>query len=100
MDELNQLRDLDHQLMTKLHQSEINSEEISVLVDTREQRLNSILSKLAQDPSLKSCPQWHEAVVRTKTLLELMESETQRAGQALVKYRHGNKSVQQYKKFL
>ncbi|MGF1754387.1 flagellar protein FliT, partial [Vibrio makurazakiensis] len=41
-----------------------------------------------------------EAIERTKKLVALMQTETSQIGKDLHKFRHGNKSVQQYKKFL
>lgn len=94
------LCELDHQLLKALEEKEINAEEIVSLVDKREQLLQSTLHFLGENPEFKQSKQWHEAIVRTKHLVELMQSETNRVGQILQKYRHGSKSLQQYKKFL
>ncbi|CSI66120.1 flagellar rod protein FlaI [Vibrio cholerae] len=43
---------------------------------------------------------WLKAIGNTQQLVEQMQLKTAAMGQTLHKYRHGNKSVQQYKKFL
>lgn len=99
-DELQKLCELDQQIMAKFEISEINTEEIMALVDNREQLLQNVLQLLDSHPDVKQSSEWYNAITRTRTLVELMQTETTRVGKDLKKYRHGNKSVQQYKKFL
>ena len=100
MDELQKLCELDQQIMAKFEISEINTEEIMALVDNREQLLQNVLHLLDSHPDVKQSSEWYDAITRTRKLVELMQTETTRVGKDLQKYRHGNKSVQQYKKFL
>lgn len=100
MDELQKLCELDQQIMAKFEISEINTEEIMALVDNREQLLQNVLHLLDSHPDVKQSSEWYDAITRTRKLVELMQTETTRVGKDLKKYRHGNKSVQQYKKFL
>jgi flagellar rod protein FlaI len=99
-DELQKLCELDQQIMAKFEISEINTEEIMALVDNREQLLQNVLHLLDSHPDVKQSSEWYNAITRTRKLVELMQTETTRVGKDLKKYRHGNKSVQQYKKFL
>lgn len=99
-DELHKLCELDQQIMAKFEISEINTEEIMALVDNREQLLQNVLQLLDSHPDVKQSSEWYNAITRTRKLVELMQTETTRVGKDLQKYRHGNKSVQQYKKFL
>ena len=99
-DELQKLCELDQQIMAKFEISEINTEEIMALVDNREQLLQNVLQLLDSHPDVKQSSEWYNAITRTRKLVELMQTETTRVGKDLQKYRHGNKSVQQYKKFL
>lgn len=99
-DELQKLCELDQQIMAKFEISEINTEEIMALVDNREQLLQNVLQLLDSNPDVKQSSEWYNAITRTRKLVELMQTETTRVGKDLRKYRHGNKSVQQYKKFL
>ena len=98
--ELQKLCDVDQLISLQIKNIEINAEEIIVLVDKREQILQKALYQLEIHPELKATKQWQDAIIRTKHLVELMQSETSQIGKMLHKYRHGNKSVQQYKKFL
>lgn len=98
--ELAQLCELDQQISESFQLSEINAEEILRLVDKREQLLQNVFLLLESNPDVKQSSEWYNAVSRTRKLVELMQSETNRVGQALKKYRHGNKSIQQYQKFL
>ncbi|MFM2579976.1 flagellar protein FliT [Vibrio fortis] len=100
MNELQKLCELDQQIMAKFEISEINTEEIMALVDNREQLLQNVLHLLDSHPDVKQSSEWYNAITRTRKLVELMQTETTRVGKDLKKYRHGNKSVQQYKKFL
>ncbi|ARP37585.1 flagellar protein FliT [Vibrio syngnathi] len=97
---LQELCELDQLIMSKLEFSEINAEEIAHLVDNREQLLQNVLQLIDSCPDVKQSSEWFEAISRTRQLVELMQSETGLVGKNLHKYRHGAKSVQQYKKFL
>ncbi len=94
------LCELDQKISETLTFEEINTEEIVQLVDIREQLLQSLLSEIEKSPQLAKLQQWHDAVERTQTVVSLMQSKTSELGQALQKYRHGKRSVQQYQKFL
>ncbi|MFL7864538.1 flagellar protein FliT [Vibrio cincinnatiensis] len=94
------LCDINHQIKEKLMVDEINTEEIIVLVDKRETLLGELLSYIASNPQFAQSAEWQSAILETQHLVELMQRKTQSIGQALHKYRYGNKSVQQYKKFL
>ncbi|KAB0463991.1 flagellar rod protein FlaI [Vibrio kanaloae] len=98
--QLQKLCELDQLIISKLELSEINAEEITQLVDNRDQLLQNVFQLIDSHPDVKQSSEWFEAITRTRKLVELMQSETNRIGENLHKYRHGAKSVQQYKKFL
>ncbi|MCZ4295623.1 flagellar protein FliT [Vibrio sinaloensis] len=97
---LNELCEVDQIISETLTAIELSTEEIVKLVDTREQILQSLLAAIHSSPELAKLQQWHDAVERTQTVVELMSSKTAELGVALQKYRHGKRSVQQYQKFL
>ncbi|WP_194435993.1 flagellar protein FliT [Vibrio fluminensis] len=97
---LTKLSDLDQLIVSGLNSDEINAEEISQLVDKREHLLQSALQLISQSPMLAQAEQWRTAINQTEQVVRLMQEKTHIIGQSLHKYRHGNKSVQQYKKFL
>ncbi|GAK87029.1 flagellar rod protein FlaI [Vibrio ponticus] len=97
---LQNLCDLDQVIIGQLTLSDINAEEIAQLVDNREQLLLGLLSMIETVPSLANSERWQAAVQQTQQVVKLMQEQTTLLGQSLHKYRHGNKSVQQYKKFL
>lgn len=94
------LSELDHDIRLLLKDEEINPEEIGQLVDRREQILQSLLDLIKQSPELAKTSQWQQAIEETQSIVALLQEKTDQVGQALHKYRYGNKSVQQYKKFL
>lgn len=98
--QLANLCELDQKISETLASEEINAEEIVQLVDIREQLLQSLLDVIQTHPELAQLQQWYDAVKRTQTVVELMQNKTSELGQALQKYRHGKRSVQQYQKFL
>ncbi|WP_181359437.1 flagellar protein FliT [Vibrio paracholerae] len=98
--ELQRLSDLDQQIATLLAEDDIHTEDILQLVDNREQLLHSLLGYLAEHPELAKSDLWLKAIGNTQQLVEQMQLKTAAMGQTLHTYRHGNKSVQQYKKFL
>ncbi|MBD1556037.1 flagellar protein FliT [Vibrio sp. S9_S30] len=97
---LTDLSDLDRQLVSFLEKDEIMAEEIVAVVDKREQLLQSVLQEFEKSPELINKEEWKDAVVRTQKMVLLMQANTNKIAEHLKKYRHGNKSVQQYKKFL
>ena len=99
-EQLKQLSDIDHIMTIELSSSDIKTEEIGELVDKREQLLQGLLCTIDELPQLSQTEQWQRAIKETQNVVVLMQSKTTIIGQALYKYRHGNKSVQQYKKFL
>lgn len=99
-DRLVSLRDTDHKITQRLTAEAFNTEDIVQLVDTREQILQSLLDMINVHPQLAQQQQWKEAVSSTQAVVQLMQLKTAEFGQALKKYRHGNRSVQQYQKFL
>ncbi|PJC88274.1 flagellar protein FliT [Vibrio sp. HA2012] len=97
---LDELSDLDHDLMSLFLESELNTEEITQLVDKRERLLLSLKEERQKTPEFERSPEWLAAVARTQQLVEQMQAKTGQIGEELKKYRHGNKSVQRYKQFL
>ncbi len=98
--ELRDLCDLDRQLVDLLKKDSPDTEEIVKMVDNREQLLQIILQAASSDSSMTQSSDFQESIQRTKFIIELMNGETSKLGQQLRRYRHGNKSVQQYKKFI
>ncbi|EHA1124616.1 flagellar rod protein FlaI [Vibrio navarrensis] len=96
---LAQLCDLDQLISLELEKDEISAEDLQRLVDNREQLLQSLLQQVAQNPQLKSEEEWRLMITRTKRLLERMQEETNKTGLQLQKFRRGQRSLQQYKKF-
>lgn len=99
-DQLNELCDIDRKILFLLGQEEVNSEEITVLVDKRDQILQCLLMYVSNNSQFASSQPWREAVANTQRLVEQMEKRTTELGDQLRRLRHGNRSVQQYKKFL
>lgn len=99
-DLIQELSDLDQALLAQLQETEINSEEIQRLVDTREQILQNIIRDKKSDPSFKGSPEWQAALSRTQKIVGLMQKSTIQIGEQLRKYRHGSKSVKRYQQFL
>jgi flagellar rod protein FlaI len=97
---LAQLRDIDHAIMSLFTETELNTEEITRLVDKREQLLQVLKAERQKAPEIERSPEWQEAIARTQQIVEHMQAQTGRLGEELRKYRHGNKSVQRYKQFL
>ncbi len=99
MDDLQKLCDIDLLISDELTKTEINALEIVRLVDNREQLLQSLLSQLENTPALKQHKEWPEVISRTQKLVELMQNETSVLGRELKKFRHNQRSLQQYRKF-
>ncbi len=98
--ELREIHDLDHRINQALQKVEINTEEILHLVDIREQLLESLLPIIRQNPLVKQDAEWQDLLTRTQSIVELMQSETLKTGKELHKLRYGQRSLQQYKKFI
>ncbi len=98
--ELNEIHDIDHRINLELQKVEINTEEILRLVDTREQLLQNLLPFIGQNPLVKQDVEWQDLLTRTQNIVELMQSETLKTGKELHKLRYGQRSLQQYKKFI
>ena len=99
-DQLQKLCDLDHLIEQTLKTNDFVAEEIVQMVDKREQLLQSLIPYVVEHPQVAESKQWRDAISHTQQLVELMQSKTSLIGEQLRRYRHGNKSVQQYKKFL
>jgi flagellar rod protein FlaI len=76
------------------------TEEIHQLVDNRERFTKTIIDVCKRNPNLQNSAQWQQVVESTRHIAQLMESRTEQLGQSLIKYRHGKRSLQQYKKFI
>ncbi|MDW6001522.1 flagellar protein FliT [Vibrio mangrovi] len=99
-DNLNRLSDLDHEIDELLQAEEINTEVIHQLVDKRDQILQVLIQEASENQQFLRSESWQHAIKRTQRLVEEMQLKTSGIGKSLQKYRYGNKSVQQYKKFL
>lgn len=98
--ELREIHDIDQCIKQELQKVDINTEEILRLVDIREQLLENLLPVIHQNPLVKQDAEWQDLLTRTKSIVELMQSETLKTGQELHKLRYGKRSLQQYKKFI
>jgi flagellar rod protein FlaI len=96
----NELSDLDHRLLSLIENIDPETEEIHQLVDKREQLIKTIVDVCKRNPNLQQSAQWQQVVESTRHIAQLMESKTEQLGQSLRKYRHGKRSLQQYKKFI
>ncbi|MFV0449389.1 MAG: flagellar protein FliT [Vibrio sp.] len=99
-EQLKELSDVDNQIKDLLAPDDIDIEEVIQLVDIRERLLQVLLTQVSENPALGRTQHWQEAIKDTQQLVELMQSKILLIGKNLQKFRHGNKSVQQYKKFL
>ncbi len=98
--ELLEIHDIDQCIKHELQKVEINTEEILRLVDIREQLLESLLPIIDQNPLVKQDAEWQDLLTRTQSIVALMQSETLKTGKELHKLRYGQRSLQQYKKFI
>ncbi len=99
-EQIQALRNIDTKIKTILNIDGFDVKEVTQLVDIREQLLQELLAKVPNDPAWSKSQLWRDTVRDTQQLVELMQSKTIMIGKDLQKFRHGNKSVQQYKKFL
>lgn len=97
---LNELKVLDDQVLKIFEAEELDSEQLLLLIDKREQLLQEIINEYQSVPDFKSSAEWQEALKRTQSMVAIMQSSTNKVGEQLRKYRHGNKSVQRYQQFL
>nr|WP_319535235.1 flagellar protein FliT [uncultured Vibrio sp.] len=98
--EIIEINGLDQRISQELQKVDINTEEILRLVDIRESLLQNLLSMVRQNPLLKQEVEWQDLLTRTQNIVELMQLETSKAGKELHKLRYGQRSLQQYKKFI
>ncbi len=98
--ELREIYDIDQGIKQELQKVEINTEEILRLVDIREQLLENVLPVIGQNPLVKQDAEWQDLLTRTQSIVALMQSETLKTGKELHKLRYGQRSLQQYKKFI
>lgn len=96
----NELSDLDHRLLSLIENIDPVTEEIHQLVDKREQIVKTIIDVCKRNPNLQQSAQWKQVVESTRHITVLMESKTEQLGQSLRKYRHGKRSLQQYKNYI
>ena len=98
--ELIEIHDVDLHINRELKKVEINTEEIIRLVDIRERLLRNLLPIVQQNPLVKQDEEWQDLLSRTKSIVELMQSETSKTSKDLHRLRYGQRSLQQYKKFI
>ncbi|PAW09378.1 MULTISPECIES: flagellar protein FliT [Vibrio harveyi group] len=98
--ELIEISDIDQLITKELEKVDINAEEIQRLVDIRERLLQNLLPIVESNPVLKQEAEWQNLLIRTKRIVELMQAETSNVGKELHKFRYGQRSLQQYKKFI
>ncbi|AGB10539.1 flagellar protein FliT [Vibrio parahaemolyticus] len=98
--ELIEISDIDQLITQELEKVDFNTEEILRLVDIRERLLQNLLPIIQQNPLVKQDVEWQDLLTRTKRIVELMQSETSKVGKELHKFRYGQRSLQQYKKFI
>lgn len=98
--ELQKISDIDQLITQHLEKDDFNAEEILHLVDIRESLLESLLSSAESNPLVKQQVEWRDLLTRTKKIVELMQVETSNVGKELHKFRYGQRSLQQYKKFI
>ncbi len=99
-EQIQALRNIDTKIKALLNIDDFDVKEITQLVDIREQMLQKLLVQISSNSALSTSQLWRDTVRDTQQLVELMQSKTTIIGKDLQKFRHGNKSVQQYKKFL
>ncbi|MGY6403005.1 flagellar protein FliT [Vibrio parahaemolyticus] len=98
--ELIEISGIDQLITQELEKVDFNTEEILRLVDIRERLLQNLLPIIQQNPLVKQDVEWQDLLTRTKRIVELMQSETSKVGKELHKFRYGQRSLQQYKKFI
>ncbi|MGR5067027.1 MULTISPECIES: flagellar protein FliT [Vibrio] len=98
--ELREIADIDQLITQELEKVDFNAEEILRLVDIRERLLQDLLVMVQSNPLEKQGLEWQDLLTRTKKIVEQMQSETSNVGKELYKFRYGQRSLQQYKKFI
>ena len=99
-DALIEISDIDQLITQELEKVDFNTEEILHLVDIGERLLQNLLSIVENNPLVKQEAEWQDLLTRTKSIVELMQNETTNVGKELHKFRYGQRSLQQYKKFI
>ncbi|NDJ83798.1 flagellar protein FliT [Vibrio campbellii] len=99
-DALIEISDIDQLITQELEKVDFNTEEILHLVDIRERLSQNLLSIVENNPLVKQEAEWQDLLTRTKSIVELMQNETTNVGKELHKFRYGQRSLQQYKKFI
>lgn len=97
---LSELCDIDHKIEHLLAEDDLDAEEIMNLVDKRDQILQGLIAYASNNSQFASSSEWRDAIANTQLIVEQMEKRTAGLGDLLRRFRHGNRSVQQYKKFL
>ncbi|MGX9417227.1 flagellar protein FliT [Vibrio sp. RC27] len=97
--EINQLSDIDRILNQELTNVVLDSEEITRLVDKRDQILQQLIDYASKNERFAKSTMWADAISSTQKLVELMNSQTMKVGEDLRKFRIGQKSVQLYQKY-
>ncbi|MFM2584378.1 flagellar protein FliT [Vibrio campbellii] len=95
-----EISDIDQLITQELEKVDFNTEEILHLVDIRERLLQNLLFIVENNPLVKQEAEWQDLLTRTKSIVELMQNETTNVGKELHKFRYGQRSLQQYKKFI
>ncbi|MGR5235511.1 flagellar protein FliT [Vibrio alfacsensis] len=98
--ELREIGDIDQLITQELEKVDFNAEEILCLVDIRERLLENLLVMVESNPLVKQELEWQALITRTKKIVELMQAQTSNVGKELYKFRYGQRSLQQYKKFI
>ncbi|MGR5299968.1 flagellar protein FliT [Vibrio alfacsensis] len=98
--ELREIAEIDQLITQELEKVDFNAEEILRLVDIRERLLQDLLVMAHSNPLEKQGLEWQDLLTRTKKIVEQMQSETSNVGKELYKFRYGQRSLQQYKKFI
>lgn len=98
--ELREIGDIDQLIIQEMEKVDFNAEEILRLVDIRERLLQSLLTMVESKPFDKQGSEWQDLLTRTQKIVELMQLETSNVGKELYKFRYGQRSLQQYKKFI
>lgn len=100
--QLEMLCQMNHHLSQLLGDQELDTHEIQLWVAKRAELLEEIAVDINHPDHWVHSHQaeWHAVIQETHFLVEQMQAMTLELEQQLQKYRHGSKSVQQYKKFL
>ncbi|WP_051415873.1 hypothetical protein [Salinivibrio socompensis] len=89
------LEAMDADIAQHLTMSDIDPEKLAQQLHDRK----ALLDEIAASTQAPNHPQWSEALVRTKTLIDTLEEQKADAAKRLLQQRKGKQSVQLYKKF-